>query len=38
VEFAGEQHVFFLVDAWSERADELVRLVRKFVVDNMDKE
>ena len=38
VEFAGEQHTFFVVDPWSERADELVRLVRKFVVDNMDTE
>uniref|UniRef100_A0ACD5UZU7 Uncharacterized protein n=1 Tax=Avena sativa TaxID=4498 RepID=A0ACD5UZU7_AVESA len=38
VEFAGAQHVFFVVDPWSERADELVRLVRKFVVDHMDTE
>jgi acetyl esterase/lipase len=38
VEFAGEQHVFFVVDPWSERADELVRLVKKFVVDHMDAE
>ncbi|KAF0907942.1 hypothetical protein E2562_022328 [Oryza meyeriana var. granulata] len=38
VEFAGEQHGFFEVDPWSERADELVRLIRKFVVDHMDSE
>uniref|UniRef100_A0A0D9WVT1 Alpha/beta hydrolase fold-3 domain-containing protein n=1 Tax=Leersia perrieri TaxID=77586 RepID=A0A0D9WVT1_9ORYZ len=36
VEFAGEEHCFFVVDPWSERADELVRLVRKFVVEHMD--
>ena len=38
VEFAGQQHGFFKVDPWSERADELVRLVRKFVVEHMDSE
>lgn len=38
VEFAGQQHGFFEVDPWSERADELVRLVRKFVVEHMDSE
>uniref|UniRef100_J3MIR2 Alpha/beta hydrolase fold-3 domain-containing protein n=1 Tax=Oryza brachyantha TaxID=4533 RepID=J3MIR2_ORYBR len=38
VEFAGEQHGFFEVDPWSERADELVRLIRKFVVEHMDSE
>lgn len=38
VEFAGEQHGFFEVDPWSERADELVRLIRSFVVEHMDSE
>jgi acetyl esterase/lipase len=38
VELAGAQHVFFVVNPWSERADELVRLVKKFVVDHMDTE
>jgi acetyl esterase/lipase len=38
VEFAGEQHVFFVLDPWSDRSDELVRLVKKFVVDHMDTE
>uniref|UniRef100_A0A0E0E7Q1 Alpha/beta hydrolase fold-3 domain-containing protein n=1 Tax=Oryza meridionalis TaxID=40149 RepID=A0A0E0E7Q1_9ORYZ len=38
VEFAGEQHGFFEVDPWSERADELVRLIRNFVVEHMDSE
>ncbi|XP_062189790.1 carboxylesterase 15-like [Phragmites australis] len=38
VEFAGVGHGFFQVDPWSERADELVRVVRRFVVDHMDSE
>jgi acetyl esterase/lipase len=35
-EVAGEQHVFFLLNARSESADDLVRLVRRFVVQHMD--
>lgn len=38
VEVAGADHGFFVVDPWSERADELVRIVRRFVVDHMDTE
>ncbi|KAL6647016.1 hypothetical protein ACP70R_014453 [Stipagrostis hirtigluma subsp. patula] len=37
-ELAGVGHGFFVTDPWSERADELVRLVRRFVVDHMDSE
>ncbi|GJN06709.1 hypothetical protein PR202_ga24465 [Eleusine coracana subsp. coracana] len=35
VEVPGEQHVFFLLDPWSESADEVLRTVRRFVVDHM---
>jgi acetyl esterase/lipase len=38
VEIAGADHVFFQVDPWSERADEVVRVVRRFVVEHMDSE
>ncbi|KAL6880187.1 hypothetical protein ACP4OV_011752 [Aristida adscensionis] len=38
VELAGVGHGFLRADPWSERADELVRLVRRFVVDHMDSE
>ncbi|CAL5066968.1 unnamed protein product [Urochloa decumbens] len=38
VELAGVEHGFFSRDPWSERADELLRLVRKFVVEHMDSE
>ncbi|CAN6170991.1 unnamed protein product [Urochloa humidicola] len=36
VELAGVEHGFFSRDPWSERADEFVRLVRKFVVEHLD--
>lgn len=35
-EIPGAQHGFILHDAWSESADEVVRLVRKFVVEHME--
>ncbi|CAL5091315.1 unnamed protein product [Urochloa decumbens] len=38
VEFAGVEHGFFSRDPWSESADELLRLVKKFVVEHMDSE
>ncbi|CAN6181322.1 unnamed protein product [Urochloa humidicola] len=38
VEIVGVEHGFFSRDPWSEHADELVRLVRKFVVEHMDSE
>uniref|UniRef100_A0A0A9EI07 Alpha/beta hydrolase fold-3 domain-containing protein n=1 Tax=Arundo donax TaxID=35708 RepID=A0A0A9EI07_ARUDO len=38
VELAGVGHGFFQANPWSERADELVRLVRLFVVEHMDSE
>jgi acetyl esterase/lipase len=38
VEVAGADHGFFQTDPWSERADELVRIVRRFVVEHMDSE
>lgn len=38
VEIAGADHGFFQADPWSERADELVRIVRRFVVEHMDSE
>ncbi|CAN6203086.1 unnamed protein product [Urochloa humidicola] len=38
VELAGVEHGFFHRDPWSERADELVRLVRKFVGEHMGSE
>jgi len=38
VEIAGVDHGFFQTDPWSERADELVRIVRRFVVEHMDSE
>ena len=31
VEFEGQQHGFFAGDAWSEPADELVRVIRRFI-------
>ncbi|KAK3118598.1 hypothetical protein QOZ80_9BG0702150 [Eleusine coracana subsp. coracana] len=34
-EVPGEQHVFFLLDPWSKSADEVLRTVRRFVVDHM---
>ncbi|RCV09559.1 hypothetical protein SETIT_2G039500v2 [Setaria italica] len=36
VELAGVEHGFFSRDPWSERADELLRLVRRFVVEHHD--
>ena len=36
VEIAGAGHGFFQLDPWSEHADEVVRIVRRFVVDHMD--
>ncbi|CAN6213174.1 unnamed protein product [Urochloa humidicola] len=38
VELTGVEHGFFSRDPWSERSDELVRLVRKFVIQHMDSE
>jgi acetyl esterase/lipase len=38
VEVAGVEHGFFQSDPWSEGADEVVRLVRRFVVEHMDSE
>ncbi|CAN6196929.1 unnamed protein product [Urochloa humidicola] len=38
VELAEVEHGFFSRYPWSERADELLRLVRKFVVEHMDSE
>ncbi|WVZ91570.1 hypothetical protein U9M48_037722 [Paspalum notatum var. saurae] len=36
VEVAGADHAFFLMDAWSEHADELVGVMRRFVSDHME--
>ncbi|GJN24579.1 hypothetical protein PR202_gb12328 [Eleusine coracana subsp. coracana] len=38
VELAGVGHGFLDDDAWSAQGDELVKLVRRFVVENMDSE
>ncbi|CAN6181326.1 unnamed protein product [Urochloa humidicola] len=38
VEVAGAEHGFFQRDPWSEDADEVVRLVRRFVVEHKDLE
>jgi ribosomal protein L31E len=38
VEVADADHGFFVTDPWSQRADELVRVVRRFVVEHMDAE
>ncbi|KAJ1287833.1 hypothetical protein BS78_02G041200 [Paspalum vaginatum] len=38
VEIAGAGHGFFQLEPWSEQADQLVRTVRRFVVDHMDAE
>ncbi|CAL5091314.1 unnamed protein product [Urochloa decumbens] len=38
VEVAGAEHGFFQRDPWSEGADEVVRLVRRFVGEHMDSE
>ncbi|CAN6209387.1 unnamed protein product [Urochloa humidicola] len=38
VEVAGAEHGFFQRDPWSEGADEVVRLVRRFVEEHMDSE
>ncbi|KAJ1266097.1 hypothetical protein BS78_08G125200 [Paspalum vaginatum] len=37
VEVAGADHAFFLMDPLSEHADELVTVMRRFVVEHMDK-
>lgn len=36
VEVAGAGHDLFQTDPWSQRADELVGIVRRFVVEHMD--
>ncbi|CAL5076748.1 unnamed protein product [Urochloa decumbens] len=38
VEVAGAEHGFFQREPWSEGADEVVRLVRRFVGEHMDSE
>jgi acetyl esterase/lipase len=37
-ELPGVGHGFLDADAWSQSADELVRMVRRFVVEHMDRE